>query len=57
MVVQHQFEERQRTTATVVVTMSCCEDPDSDVKYAGLQVDYVELLPFTGGNEGQSKHS
>jgi len=57
VVVQHQFEERQRTTATVVVTMSCCEDPDSDVKYAGLQVDYVELLPFTGGNEGQSKHS
>lgn len=54
MVVQAQLEDRQRTTATIEVVMANCEGPD--VKYSGLQVDYVELFPFTGGGEDQSKH-
>lgn len=40
--------------AHVEVAMSNCESIDG--KYSGLQVDFVELRPFTGSNENQRKH-
>ncbi|KAK3824534.1 MAG: hypothetical protein J3Q66DRAFT_92656 [Benniella sp.] len=39
-----------RQGATVVVVMSNCTS-HNDVKYSGLQVDHVELLPFNGSND------
>lgn len=42
--------------ATVTVALSNREG-GSDHKYSGLQVEYVELNPFTGNQEDQGKKS
>ncbi|KAF9996273.1 hypothetical protein BGZ65_008139, partial [Modicella reniformis] len=39
--------------AKIELTLSNCEDVHQS-EYSGLQVDFVELTPFTGNNVGQS---
>jgi hypothetical protein len=51
---QQDDKSKDKQWTTVVVTMSNGEG--DNVEHFGLQVNHVELIPFTGSKDDQCKH-